>query len=132
MFNTIYDQAGDFMDTEPTHLLIHPNKLHIALQILESTLMAFELTNTKNVSQDVMPIKLITNKYLDYSSTGVSPWFLIDKALDDAGAILQKKRGIFLKTWWENNNQVYRAAAMELYGVGIVSPGYQIVGSTGI
>ena len=131
MFNSIYDQAGDYFDTEPTHLLIHPNKLHTALAILESSLMAFELSNTKNTSQDVMPIKIITNRYLDYSALGVSPWFLIDKTMDDAGAILQKKRGIWLKTWWENNNQVYRGAALEMYGVGVISPGYGIVGSTG-
>lgn len=131
MFNSIYDQAGDFFDTEPTILLIHPNKLHTALAILESSLVAFELSNTKNVTQEDMPIRIVTNKYLDYSSTGVSPWFLIDGTLDDAGAILQKKRGLWLKTWWENNNQVYRAAAMEMYGVGIISAGYKIVGSTG-
>lgn len=132
MFNSIYDQAGQFFDTEPTHLLIHPNKQYIALQILESALMAFELSNTKNVTNDVMPIRLLVNKYLDYnSSTHVSPWFLLDKTMDDAGAILQTKRGIWLKTWWENNNAVYRGMALEMYGSGIVSPGYGIVGSPG-
>jgi len=132
MFNSIYDQAGQFFDTEPTHLLIHPNKQYTALQILESSLLAFELSNTKNVTNDVMPIRIITNKYLDYnSSTNVSPWFLLDKMLPDAGAILQTKRSLWLKTWWENNNAVYRAMALEMYGSGIVSPGYGIVGSPG-
>lgn len=131
-FNFIYDQAGEFYDTEPTHLLIHPAKMWLALQIIQSNLMAFELSNTKNVTNEVMPIKIITNRYLDYNaSTGVSPWFLLDKTIDDAGCILQTKRGLKLKTWWVNENEIYRGTASEMYGVGFISPSYGIVGSTG-
>lgn len=132
MFNSIYDQAGDFFDTEPTHLLIHPNKHYTALEILESALVAHSLINTKNVSNDIMPIKVVVNKYLNYdNATQVSPWFLLDKSLNDAGAILQTKRGMWLNTWWENDNQVFRGQCLEMYGSGVVSPGYGIVGSTG-
>lgn len=131
-FNAIYDQAGDFYDTEPTHLLIHPNKLYVALQIMQSQLMAFELSNTKNTVNNVMPTKIVTNKYIDYNNdTDVSPWFLLDKTMTDAGCILQRKRGVALKTWWENNNEVFRGRALEMYAAGFVSPGYGIVGSTG-
>jgi hypothetical protein len=132
MFNGLLDQAGDYYDSDPTHLLIHPNKLYIALQILQSQLVAFELSNTKNVANDVMPIRIITNKYLDYNNTTeVSPWFLLDKSMDDAGCILQTKRGLVMKTWWEDNNLLFRAAVTEIYGVGMVSPGYGLFGSTG-
>ncbi len=131
-FNAIYDQAGDFFDTEPTHLLIHPNKIFQAIAILESQLMAFELSNTKNVTQAAMPIKIVTNKYLDYNdSTSESPWFLLDRSYPDAGCILQTKSGLQLKTWWVNENQVFRGLAFEMYGEGVVAPGYGIVGSTG-
>lgn len=131
-FNSIYDQAGIFFDTTPTHLLIHPNKIYTALAILESNLMAFELSNTKNVTNDVMPVRVVTNNYLDYTAaTGVSPWFLLDRKLQDAGAILQVKKGLTLKTWWEDNNEVFRGTLHERYGTGIISPGYAIVGSTG-
>ena len=131
-FNAIYDHAGEFFDTMPTHLLIHPNKLYYALQVLQSQLMAFELSNTKNVTNDVMPVKIVTNKYLSFNnSTGVSPWYLLDKTMDDAGCILQTKRGLALKTWWENNNDVYRGTATEIYGIGFISPGFSIVGSQG-
>lgn len=131
-FNSIYDQAGIFFDTTPTHLLIHPNKIYTALAILESNLMAFELSNTKNVTNDVMPVRVVTNNYLDYTAaTGVSPWFLLDRKLQDAGAVLQVKKGLTLKTWWEDNNEVFRGTLHERYGTGIVSPGYGIVGSTG-
>ncbi len=130
--NAIYDQAGDFYDTEPTHLIIHPNKLFLALQILQSQLMALQLSNTKNTVNDVMPIKIVVNKYLSYNnSTGQSPWFLIDKTMMDAGCVLQVKRGVGLKTWWENNNEVFRGRALEMYAGGFISPGYGIVGSQG-
>ncbi len=131
-FNSIFDQSGEYFDTEPTHLLIHNNKLYTALMILESQLMAMELSNNKNVVQGVMPIRVITNPYLDYNhGTGKSPWFLLDKTMTDAGMILQKKRGLWLKTWWVNENMEYRGAALEMYGVGCISPGYGWVGSQG-
>ena len=131
-FNLIYDQAGEPFDTEPTHLLIHPNKLYVALQILQSQLMAFQLSNTMNTVNDVMPVKIVTNRYLDFNTTTeVSPWFLLDRTMEDAGVILQTKKGLRLKTWWVNENEVYRGTAIEIYGVGMVSMGYGIVGSTG-
>ena len=131
-FNFIYDQAGDFFDTEPTHLLVNRNKLWTVLMILESQLMAMELSNNKNVVEGGGGLKVIANPYIAYNvSTGVSPWFMLDRTLTDAGAVLQKKRGVWLKTWWVNENAVFRAAAMEMYGVGIISPGYGMVGSTG-
>ena len=131
-FTFIYDQAGEYFDSEPTHLLIHKNKLYTAMQIFQSQLMAFELSNTKNVVNDTIPLTIVVNPYLDFNvSTGVSPWFLLDKTMTDAGCILQTKKGIMLDTWWEKNNQVFRGSATELYGVGFISPGYGLVGSTG-
>ena len=131
-FNSIYDQAGEFYDTMPTHLLIHPNKIYDAIAILESQLMAFQLSNTKNTTQAVDALQIITNKYLDYNnSTGVSPWFLLDKTMTDAGCVLQVQKGYYMNTWWENNNDVFRGVAHEKYGVSFISPGYGAVGSTG-
>lgn len=131
-FTFIYDQAGEYFNSDPTHLVIHKNKLYTALQIMQSQLMAFELSNTKNVVNDTVPLSIVVNPYLDYTvSTGVSPWFLIDKTMQDAGCILQTKKGVMLDTWWEKNNQVFRGTATEMYGVGFVSPGYSVVGSTG-
>ena len=131
MFNFIYDQAGEFMDTAPTHLLIHPNKLYLALQLLNSQLMALELSNTKNVLQDVHALKIVTNRWLDYTvATDVSPWFMLDMTLD-AGCVLQNFMGLQLKKWFEPETLDYRAVSWEIYGVGMVSPGYSIIGSAG-
>jgi hypothetical protein len=136
LFNDIYDQAGEFYDTEPTHLLIHPNKLYLALMLLNSNLMALELTNNKNVIQDVMPIKVITNKYLTYDITAdTAPWFMLDKPLmsegDGAGCILQKTGGLQLKTFWDWDNLTYKGIAYEMYAAGMVAPGYGFVASLG-
>ncbi len=131
MFNRIYDQAGELFDTAPTHLLIHPNKLYLALQLLNSQLMALELSNTKNVLQDVHALKIITNRYLDYNTgTDASPWFLLDKTLD-AGVVLQNFEGLSIDKWFEPEDLSFRGVAWEMYGVGMVAPGYGIVGSQG-
>ena len=133
MFNMIYNQAGDPFDTQPTHLLIHPNKMFQALELLNSTLTAWQLSNTKNVLQDIAPIKIITNPYLTYNvSTDVSPWFMLDMSLDGAGCILQENKALSLKTWFERSElDSLKGAAYEIYGVGFVSSGYGIVGSAG-
>ena len=130
-FNAIYDQSGEFFDTEPTHLLIHPNKMFLALQILNSNLMALELSNTKNVVQDVMPIKVLVNKYLDYDyDNDISPWFMLDRTLD-AGCVLQTKGGLNLNTEWDWDILAYKGVAYEMYGAGMIAPGYGFIASPG-
>lgn len=131
MFNFIYDQAGEFMDTAPTHLLIHPNKLFLALQLLTSQLMALELSNTKNVLQDVSPIKVITDRWLDYNlTTDVSPWFMLDKTLE-AGVTLYQTIPLAMNKEFDWDKLIYKGQIYEAYGSGYVSCGYGAVGSTG-
>ena len=132
MFIDIKDQAGLSFDTYPTTLLINDKKQYIAMQILESQLVAFELSNTKNVVNALEPLRVVANRHIDYTAaTGVSPWFLIDDTLEDAGCILQTKKGIWLETEWIKANQIYRGMCFEMYGSGMVAPGYKIIASTG-
>jgi hypothetical protein len=131
-FNTIYDMSGEYMDTNATHLLIHPNKMFQALELLNSTLMAWELMNTKNSLQDIAPVKILENKYLNYNYTyDTSPWFMLDRNITKAGCVLQKKKGLTLKTWFENEDLSLKGIAYEIYGVGMVAPGYGYVASLG-
>jgi len=131
-FYAIKDQAGELFDTVPTHLLISVYKQWLALQIMQSELVAFELSNTKNVTENVLPVKIIASKYVDYTaSTGVAPWFLIDKSLENAGVILQTKSGVRLQHWWEEGPDIYKGKITEWYGVGAVSPGYGVAASPG-
>lgn len=132
MFIDIKDQAGQQFDTYATSLLINDKQQYRAMQILESQLVAFEVSNTKNVTNALMPVKVIANRYIDYNiSTDVSPWFLLDDTLEDAGAILQTNKALYLETEWLKASQVYRGMCFERYGSGIISPGYGIIGSTG-
>jgi len=131
-FMWIRDQAGEFFETEPTTIVIHPMKTYYIIELLESNLMAMETTNTINSVQKYMPTQIVTNKRLTYNTTtGVSPWHVLDKGLTRAGCVLQWQKALQLKTWWENNNDVYRARARERYAVGFRAPGYGIVSSAG-
>jgi len=129
----IKDQAGGQFDTRATTLLINDHMQYTAMQILESQLVAFELSNTKNVVNAINAIKVVSNPYIDFTAgtPNVSPWFLIDDMLEDAGAILQTKKSIWLETEWLKASQVYRGMCFEIYGQGMISPGYKTVGSTG-
>lgn len=129
-FNHIYDQAGRFYRTAPTHLLIHPDFLYQALMILNSNLVAMELSNTKNVIQDVMPIKVITNRYLEGATDDVKPWFLLDKT-QMAGCVLQTSKGLELKSFWDWDTLTFKGIVFEVYGIGMTAPGYGFVASPG-
>ena len=131
MFNWIYDQAGEYYETAPTDLIVHPQKTYYLIELLESNLLAHELSNNTNSIQSYLPSRIVPNKYLSYiTSTGVSPWHLIDKNIK-AGCVLQWRKKLSLKTWWENNNDVFRGTARERYAVGFVAPGYGIISSPG-
>lgn len=131
MFNHIYTQSGMKFHTNPTHILIHKDKLYDIKELLESNLLAWELSNTVNSLQMIAPLQIIASSYLDISSTGVAPWFLLDKTIPKAGCVLQKKQGLTLKTWEDNDELSFKANAYEVYGVGMVAPGYGFVASPG-
>lgn len=133
MFIDIKDQAGGIFDTYATKLLINPKKQYQAMQILESQLVAFELSNTKNVANAIDPIKIVANRYIDYNTTtDVSPWFLIDDTLEDAGAILQTNKSMWLETEWAiKAAQIFYTFVLERYSSAFISPGYKVIGSSG-
>jgi len=129
-FNHIYDQAGEFYPTRATHLLCHPDKEYLALMLLNSNLMALEISNTKNVLQDVMPVKVLTNKFLEGASSTIFPWFLLDKT-QRAGCVLQTSKGLDLKTFWDWDTLTFKGLVYEIYGCGMIAPGYGFVASPG-
>ena len=131
MFNHIYTQSGMKFHTNPTHILLHKDKLYDINELLASNLMAWELSNTINSLQSVAPLQIIVSTHLDISSVGVSPWYLIDKTLKGAGCVLQKRTDVRLKTWEDPDDGTFKARAYEIYGVGMVAPGYGFVASPG-
>lgn len=130
-FNFIYDQSGEYMNSRPTHLLTHPNKMFQIIELMESNLLAHELSNTKNSLMDLR-IKPVFNPYIDYTAaTDVAPWFLLDRNLPDSGAVLQRQTGYEIQKWTNEENMTYYASVAERYGTGMIAPGYGVVGSDG-
>jgi hypothetical protein len=122
LFNDIYDQAGKLFDTEATQILAHKNQMARIMAVLESSLKAYELSNTKNT---VPTLKPVLSKYLSKTY-----WHLRDETIDSV--ILQERQGM------EHNvekdailNYVWRANFIERYCSSIINPGYGFVSSTG-
>lgn len=122
MFNSIYDQAGEPMDTEATDILVHRNYEALVASILQSANKALEQSNTKNT---IPSLRLVTNKYI-----AQLPWFLLDRMIDSV--IFQRRKGLTPEydydkrstfNWYFNTHERYKAA--------IIHPGYGFVGQAG-
>lgn len=130
-FNHIKNQAGRRFPTHATHILAHEDKSFALVELLQSSLMAWEISNTKNSLQSKDFSKIIYNNYLDYDiDTDKSPWFLLDKTLK-AGVVLQVKQALKLHTFYDDKTLDYCGLAYEMYGAGMTASGYGIVGSEG-
>jgi hypothetical protein len=77
-----------------------------------------------------MPIKVITNRYLEGATDDVKPWFLLDKT-QMAGCVLQTSKGLELKSFWDWDTLTFKGIVFEVYGVGMTAPGYGFVASPG-
>jgi len=132
MFNSIYDQAGEKHGTRATHLLVHEDKQFEVYELLQSSLMAWEMSNTTNSLEMNGKLKVVLNPHLTIdATTGVAPWFMLDRSLDKAGVIMQTNKGMTLRNWLEDDDLTLRGIAYEVYGVGQVTPGYGVCASSG-
>ena len=133
MFNVIRDQSGELYGSRPTHILVNEDKQFEVFELLQSALMAQELSNTKNSLDVGGVLKVILNPFLTISTSApyTAPWFMLDKSLTGAGCMLQKKKDITLRTWFENAELSLKGIAYEIYGAGMVAPGYGFIASTG-
>lgn len=123
LFNDIYDQAGELFDTEATQIIAHKNQMARIMAVLESSLKAYELSNTKNT---VPALKPVFSKYLDKTK-----WHLRDETIDSV--VLQERKGL------EQNverdavyNYRYLINMVERYCAGAINNGYGFVTSTGV
>ena len=130
-FLYIKGQSGRKFPTKATHLLFHAEKTFTVMELLESNLLAMELSNTVN-SLKGLPVKPVASRYLDIDSNGDAPWFMLDRTLADAGAILQRQTGVEVDTWVNHESKEFRASVIERYGAKMVAPGYGCVGSVGL
>ena len=129
-FLFIKGQSGRKFPTRATHLLFHPAKMFTVMELLESNLMAFELSNTTN-SLKGLAVKPVTCNYLDYNATtGLSPYFMLDKTLD-AGVVLQRQTDVEVDLWRHHESKEFRGSAAERIETGIIASGFGIVASLG-
>jgi hypothetical protein len=120
--NDIMDQAGELFDTDFTQILAHPNQMAKILACLESSLKAYELSNTKNT---IPVLKPVFNKYLDKTI-----WHVRDETIDSV--ILQERKGIENNAEKDTvNNYVWKINMVERYVSSVINSGYGFASSTG-
>lgn len=122
-FNAIKKHNGDVFDTSATAILAHKGKGALIKSILESTLKASELSNTKNT---VPSLKVILSKYLS-----AAPWHLLDENI--ASVIMLIRQG--LKTHSEfdaKDTLVWYFNAYERYKSAVVHDSFGFVSSLGV
>lgn len=130
-FSKIKNQAGNRFPTKATHILVNTMEQFTLIELLESQLLAWELSNTVNSITKAQKIGVILNDYIDHTGDGdtYSPWFLLDKTLTDAGCVYQYRGGMNVETQTDFKTKNYETTCEEEYVVGFVSPGYGVVGS---
>jgi len=132
-FNLIKNQAGNRYPTKATHLLVNTMEQFTVYELLQSQLLARELSNTVN-SLKLSPMGVIFNDYIDHTGDGdtYSPWFLLDKTIKDAGVVYQYRGGMMVETELNFLNKNTESTCEEEFVVGFVSPGYGCVGSQSV
>lgn len=123
LFNDILDQAGELFDTEATQIIAHNNQMARIMAVLESSLKAYELSNTKNT---VPALKPVFSKYLDKTK-----WHLRDETIDSV--VLQERKGIESNTERDTvNNYRWLVNLVERYTAGCINNSYGFVTSSGV
>jgi phage major head subunit gpT-like protein len=132
-FSLIKDMAGNIFHSKATHLLANTMQQFTIYELLNSQLLAYQLSNTINSLKAVAPIGVILNDYIDHTSKGdtYSPWFLLDKTIDKAGCVLQYRGGMQLEMEINFKTKNWEYTVEEEYAVAFVSPGYGAIGSQG-
>ena len=123
MFNGWLNHAGEAFDTMATAILAHKNLQSTIVQVMDSTLVAFESSNTKNA---VPQLKQIYTRYI-----AALPWFLIDEELNPL--IFQRRKGLVTEYDYDKRDTFnHYFNAHERYRTGCITPGFGIVGSPGV
>ncbi|MFA6359013.1 MAG: Mu-like prophage major head subunit gpT family protein [Candidatus Omnitrophota bacterium] len=130
-FYLIKNQAGNRYPTKATHILANSMEQFTIIELLQSQLLAWELSNTVNSVSKAQPLGVILNNYIDHTGKGdtYSPWFLLDKTIDRAGCIYQYRGGMNLETEVNFLTKNYEATCEEEFAVAFASPGYGCVAS---
>lgn len=122
MFNSIYNHAGDNMDTEATAGLFHKNYQATVTAILQSTLKAQESSNTKNT---VPSLKMIFSKFI-----AQLPYYFLDEEIESV--IFQRRTGMQTQYDYDKRSTFnFYYNAFQRYRAAFIHPGFGILGVTG-
>ena len=114
-FHAIKNYAGVPFRTRATAILAHVNNGAVIKSVLESNLMAQELSNTKNT---VPMLKPILSTYMNATN-----WHLLDEKIPSF--IFQRRSDLRKTSSWDDRDTLnYYWAAFERYRVGQINPGF--------
>ena len=122
LFNGWMNHTGEKFDTLPTTILSHRNRQTEVLALLQSQLVAFELSNTKNTLQQLKPV---FNRYI-----AALPVHIIDDTIDSV--VFQRRKG--LTTEYDYDKRLtfnWFFNVHERYVCGVINPGFGFVTITG-
>jgi len=123
LFNGWKNHAGEKFDTLPTMLLAHRDRQTEVLAMLESTLVAFENSNTKNT---IPKLKPVFSRYI-----AALPVYLIDEMIDSV--IFQRRKALTTEYDYDKRDTFnWYFNVHERYRVGVINPGYGFVRINGV
>lgn len=115
MFNSIYDYAGNLMDTSATAILAHKNQETKIKAIQASNLKANELSNTKNT---IPLLKQIYGRYINKFY-----WHLLDENIPSF--IFQRRTGLVPTSEQDKLSTLnFYWAMVERYRAAQINPGF--------
>lgn len=122
-FNHWYNHYGDKFFTTPSAMLLHRDRQTYAMAMLQSQLVPFEQSNTKNT---IPQLKLIFSSYINSLQVHI-----LDQTIDSA--IFQRRKG--LKDGYHYDvkdtfNFYYNVH--ERYKAAMINPGFGFVTITGV
>lgn len=118
LFNHWYNHQGEKFDTMPDRMLAHADRQTEILAMLQSTELAFELSNTKNTIKKLMPI---FNRYIDELMVHI-----IDGSIDSV--IFQRRKGLVTEYDYDKRDTFnWFFNVHERYITGVINPGFGFV-----
>lgn len=123
LFNDFKNHAGDPFDCDANQIITHKNNMFTVQEILKSSNIAYEQSNTENV---LPKLEEVYTKYL----ASQTAWFLRDKNI--ANVVFQwRKKTAFNEDIDKRSTLNIYLNAVARYKASFISP-FGIVGSTGL
>jgi len=122
MFNDWKSHWGEVFPTSPDKILMHRNYQTKFQALLQSNLVPFESSNTKNT---IPQLKAVWNRYISEL-----PVYFLDSTIDTA--VFQKRKGLTSEYDYDKRFTFnFYFNVHERYETGMINPGYGFVKLTG-